>query len=259
MTTNIPTNRGQFERKGDDPKQEGLGIQAQSFGGLNTVSNPLAIPYEDSPGMLNTTVDVSGSVQKRDGTQSLGFYNGAIIGITLVPVTTGLGYAYQVLKRGIDIDVFELTNTASSLLRMTKANVWSAGVSNVKATYTTTNEAESRVIFCTGGNVPVQLRFTERRSLVVATAAQTVFVFANAEKHQTTTASNTLIYVDGVLRSATYSYSGTNLTVTITGGVVAGNRVIDLVLITWQWWAESVFFFGDRFWLRTVIAEPLRT
>jgi len=250
MTTNIPTNRGQFERKGDDPNQEGLSIQAQSFGGLNTVSNPLSIPYEDSPAMLNTTIGVSGSVQKREGTQSLGSYNGAIIGVTLVPVTTGLGYAYQVLKRGIDIDVFELTNTASSLLRMTKTNVWSAGVSNVKATYTTTNEAESRVIFCTGGNVPVQLRFTERRSLVVATAAQTVFVFANADKHQTTTPSNTLIYVDGVLRSATYSYDvpSKNLTVTITGGVVAGNRVIDLVLITWQWWAESVFFFGDRFW-----------
>jgi len=250
MTPNIPTNRGQFERKSDDTKQEGAGIQAQNFGGLNTVSSPLSIPYEDSPSQLNVSVDVSGSVEKRSGTRVTGAYDGVVSGVTIVPITTGLGYAYQIVKRTTGLDIFELAPNASLNLRMTKANVWSSGVSTVKATYATTNEPEARVIFCTGGNVPVQVRFTERRLLVVATLAQTVFTFPDAERHGTSTSTNTLVYVDGVLRAATYSYNaGTRvLTLTLAVGVAAGNRVIDLELITWQWWAESVFFFGDRFW-----------
>lgn len=246
--TNIPTNRDQFERKSTDPGKEGAGIQASSFGGLNTVSNPLSIPYEDSPLLLNASVNVSGSIEKRKGSRVLLYENTAAKGITIIPTTTVLGYSYQVVKNGKDIQIMEL-NDDRLTLRMTKANVWTNAVENVKATYVSTNEAEQRLILCTGFNVPVQLTFTESRTLVNTSAGQTIVNIPNAERLATTNTNNVLCYVDGVIRSATYSYNSTSkiLTITFDQGLTAGNRVIDIELITWQWWSEAQFYYGDRF------------
>ena len=246
--TNILSNRQQFERQRQDPNQEGVGIQAQSFGGLNTVSNPLSIPYEDSPLLLNATVDVSGSIEKRKGTRVVRHDNSAAQGITIVPITTALSYSYQVVKNGTGLSVFELVGN-QLVQRMTKANVWSQAAADIKATYCATNEAEARILFCTGVNVPVQLTFTESRTLVTATAAQTTVTVPNAERLKTANTNNALCYVDGVLVTASYSFNTTNKALTVTvPAMTAGNRVIDIELITWQWWAEALFYYGDRFW-----------
>ncbi|ASV43890.1 tail tube protein B, partial [Cyanophage BHS3] len=250
MTTSIPTNRDTFER--NQPQQVGAntpngGIQVALFGGLNTVSNPLAIPYEDSPLLVNANVNVSGCIEKRRGSRVVRSETTAARGMTTIPVTTVLGYNFLVVKNGRDLQVMELVGN-SLLLRMTKTNVWSSLAESVKATYVSTNEPEQRLILCTGFNVPIQLTFTERRLLTTGGTA-TVSI-PNADTLATASTTNTLVYVDGVLTSvSSYSYNTTTktLTITLASSMASGNRVVDVELITWQWWAEALFYYGDRF------------
>jgi hypothetical protein len=244
--TNIPTNRGTLERS-QPPTPDG--IQASNFGGLNTVSSPLAIPYEDSPLLLNAVVNINGAIEKRKGSRVVRSDTIPGTGITLIPVTTTLGYYFQVVKNGKDIQLFELVGN-ELLLRMTKSNVWSSAAENIKASYVSTSEPEQRIIMCTGLNVPVQLTFTERRYLFTASQAWNGTFIPEAELLKTATTTNALYFVDGALTAVTnvsYNAPLKRLNITYNQTFPPGSYVLDVVLITWQWWTEALFYYGDRF------------
>ncbi|AGR48558.1 tail protein [Anabaena phage A-4L] len=221
-------------------------IQSNNFGGLNTLASPLNVPYQDSPLLLNTTVDTSGQVYKRKGTRITYTTTGTSTGCYITGFTSGLAYQFQVAKRGRDILLFQTTNDVTSLL-LTKSNVWDTRAEAVRPSVVTTSEVTPRVIFATGVNKPVQLLFVEQQT--TQTANGTSVVFSSADRFVNASTANCLVYVNRVLVSApSFSYNaGTKqLTVSNLGSTVIGD-VIDLVSVTWQWWAESQFWYGDRF------------
>jgi hypothetical protein len=221
-------------------------IQSNNFGGLNTIASPLNVPYQDSPLLLNTTVDVSGQVSKRKGSRVTYKTTGLSTGCSITGFTSGLAYNFSVAKRGTSILVFQTINNVSSLL-MTKSGVFSNRAASIKPSIAATSEVNPRLIFATGVDRPVQLLFTEQQA--VQTSTSTSIVVNEAQRFKNASTVNCLVYVNRVLvPSPTFSYNaGTGaLTVSTLGSTVSGD-VIDLVSITWQHWAEAQFWYGDRF------------
>jgi hypothetical protein len=225
-------------------------IQSNNYGGLNTTASPINVPYEDSPILLNMEVDISGKLSKRKGTRLTYRETSSPKGCVLTGFTSGLLYSYQVAKRGRDLLVFQTTNDVSSLL-LTKTNVWDARAETVKASVVATSEVSPRLIFATGVNKPVQLLFIEQQA--TQTSSSTSITFNNAERFKNSNVSNTLVYVNRTLVSApSFSYSSVSRTLSLTGiGSTVVGDVVDIVSITWQWWAESQFWYGDRFFTST--------
>lgn len=222
-------------------------IQSSNFGGLNTTASPLNVPYSDSPLLLNTVVDVSGTISKRKGTRITYRTTGSTRGCSITGFSSSLLYSFQVAKRGRDILVFQTSNDISTLV-MTKSNVWDSRAENVRPSIVSTSEVTPRLIFCTGVNKPVQLQFVEQQQ--VQTSNGTSIVFNNASRFINASTSNCLVYVNRVLvNNPVFSYNGTTqqLTVSSLGTTVSGD-VVDIVSITWQWWAEAQLWYGDRFW-----------
>ncbi|MBD2200152.1 MULTISPECIES: hypothetical protein [Calothrix] len=238
-----------FERNINTNEQaQEQSIQSQNFGGLNTTASPLNTPYEDSPYLLNTIVDISGNVHKRKGTRLL--YRSVVesYGNYITGFTTGLNYNLVVCKRGTDLLLFEVLNDVVSLV-MTKANVWDNSAKDIKPSTTSTSEVEPRLIMCTGVNKPVQLLFTEQQA--IQTSTSTSIAFTNAARFINASSSNCLVFVNRVKATGvTFSYSSGTLTLSNLPNTVNGD-VIDIVLITWQWWAEAQAWKGDRFFKST--------
>jgi hypothetical protein len=233
--------RNEAERTGSPRNEDG--IFSDNFGGLNTTASDINCPFEDSPELFNIDVDISGRVTKRKGTITLREDEAAgTKGYTILSFTTGLKYTFLIEKFGTDINVYETNDDVLTLL-MTKSNVWSSQAEYVRANYVRTSEIEPRVIFTTGTNQPVQLKFVEQQE--VAAGTETNFTLVNAERFVNATTSNIVVYKNRTrVTPSGVSYSSGVLTLTGVG-VVAGD-IIDVILVTWQHIVEAVLFKGDR-------------
>lgn len=226
------------------------GIHSHNFGGLNTTASPLNVPFEDSPYLVNCITDISGNVLKRPGTQVLFKENTAADGVGMVPFATGLNYNFLVVKRGLGISVFEVRDDNASLV-VQKNNVFDERARYVRPSIVSTSEVEPRVLFFTGTNKPVQLKFIEQQH--VKTGLTNTFVFTNAFRLKNATLSNAVFFINRervVPTSMVYTSSGDTLTVTTAATYPAGT-VSDLVVVLWQWWAEGQALRGDRFFSST--------
>lgn len=227
-------------------QQDEEAILSNLFGGLNTTSTSVNVPIEDSPYLLNADVSVSGAIQKRKGTQVIGEFTTLPSGVVAMPFTSGLGYNFLLAKEGTGLRVYQALDHKLTAL-MTKANVWSTEVESVKAAAAYTSEVEPRVVFTTGKNAPVQLKFAEQSQAVNPATTTTTAVVTNAERFSGATTSNTLVFFDRVwVQNPTFSYSGGSLTV---GNLPshAGSHTVDVMNVTWQWWAEAMRYFGYEF------------
>jgi len=226
-------------------------IFSNNFGGLNTLASPLNIPYEDTPYCLNTEVLISGAITKRKGTRVIfketGLSGSNVGGIAVIPFSTGLGYNYIINKRRRDIRVFSTQASVTTLL-MTKADVWDVAGGNIRATYINIPDIEPKIIFCTGVNPPVELKFVERSTTVTSGIAFTTVVFSDVRLANATT-SNIIVYQDRVRKTDILSavYSAGNLTVTFSGSIIAGTYTFDIALVIWHWYAEAFRYDGNRF------------
>jgi hypothetical protein len=233
-------------------------ILSNLFGGLNTTSTSVNVPVEDSPYLLNADVSVSGAIQKRKGTQVVGEFSTLPSGVVAMPFTSGLGYNFLLAKEGTSLRVYQVVDHQVQAL-MTKANVWSTEVANVKAAAAYTSEVEPRVVFCTGRNAPVQLKFAEQSQAVNPSTATTSAVVTDASRFSGATTGNTLVFLNRVwVPNPTFSYSGTSLTVGNLPSHV-GSNTVDVMNVTWQWWAESLRFFGYEFFDSTTRFHAVQT
>lgn len=233
-----------FERQQRSDEES---VQGNFSGGLNTIAPPLNIPYTDSASLLNMVPENSGRLVKRKGTRLM--YHSAVtaVGCFITNMTTGLGYNLLVGKEGVNIRIWEVINDTCTLV-ISKTNVFSTAAESATPTAVRTNEIEPRLIFFTQTNKPIQLRFTEKQSSTTGAATSLVFVDA---RFKNATISNSIVFQDRVrVPGATLSYNGGTQELTINNLPVSANptKQVDIVTVTWQWWAEATLWRGDRFW-----------
>lgn len=231
-------------------------ILSNNFGGLNVVATPTNLPYEDSPILLNCITDISGAVFKRKGTHVLNYNSGAsCVGSVMVPVTTGLQFNLVVVKSGTGLNIYEVVNDTATQV-MSKANVWTAAASGVRPSYILTSEVEPRIIFATGVNTPVQLKFTEQQQ-TFANTSQTSVTITNATRYTNASTSNLLVYVNRVRQTGwSVSYAGGSLTINnLPAFPASGTSTVVVDFISWQWWAEGTYWLGNSYYQDSVRAN----
>jgi len=241
----VGNNNSSFERGAQSTEQA---IQTTAFGGLNTTAAKMSVPLTDSPDLLNVDINDSGVVEKRKGTELAYTRLEALDSAFLVNMTTALGYNLAVGKFNLELRVFEVIDRVITLL-MQKANVFTAAAQFVRPSAVRTVEAEPRLIFTSGVNTPIQLTFTEV-SIANVPGANTSTGAVDPRFPSAITA-NCIVFQNRVrVPGATVSYGGGTLGI---AGLPAtgGTKTVDVVMITWQWWAEALGWFGDRFWKST--------
>ena len=224
-------------------------IFSNNFGGLNVLSSASNCPYEDSPLLLNTKVDISGNVIKRQGTKQIYSQSVSTNGVGLVAITTGLQYNYLVIKNNQELGVYEVINDQVNKI-ITKSNVFTTAAASIRPSTCKTAEVEPRVIFTTGVNPPVQLRFVEQSSQINFGGGTTSAVISNASRFVNASTSNILVYINRVRQTGwSVSYNSGSKQLTITGlPNTTGTQTVDICLVVWQWFAEAWFYRGNRLW-----------
>ncbi len=249
----VNSGRGLEEIRSTNQEVE---IFSNSFGGLNTLASPLNTPYEDAVDLKNMDVLISGVLQKRQGTRVVfkerNIPPDQVGGVTLVPFSTGLGYNFLVQKQRKNIRVYMIQDDQATLC-MTKLNVWDDRGGDIRATYISTADIEPKLIFCTGVNRPVELKFTETSQQLSPSSTFNSIQISNDHRFANATTSNILVFQDRVLKTNVTSVSHVAGTTTITFGnnIPAGYYWFDVVLITWSWYAEAFRYYGDRFFKAT--------
>lgn len=233
--------------------QENSAIRSNNFGGLNTTSSLLNLPFEDSPDLLNMEVDLAGNLNKRQGTDTvLAFTNsGSTPVYYCYPIRTTLGYELIVTKNGTSLEFLyaqqQIWGAAKSF-----TNVWQAGANQPNTCLIP--DTEAKLLMLTGNQQPVQVRFVEQTRTAVSSGVNT-FVIPNAQRFANAATDEPITFVNGSLISSTdttFSYNaGTgDLTITFTAGIIAAATTykVDLILPVWQRWVEAIKYFGDRFY-----------
>lgn len=221
-------------------------IQAYLFGGLNTTATPLNTPFEDSPLLLNVDTTLEGSVAKRKGTRVLyESQNNNPLGVSVQNFSSTLNYNFTVVKNGTSLEVYEVRDDVATRV-INKTNVFSSAAATSRPSTIRTSETEPRVLFFTGVNKPVQLRFVERQGTYTGSSITSV-VFTEAEKYKNATPSNCLVFINRQRVTPTISYNAGTKELTVGIPSTSGTFVVDLILVTWQWWAEGMLWKGDRY------------
>lgn len=224
-------------------------IQSTNYGGLNTMSSVVNIPATDSPNLLNVTIDENGDIGKRLGStllQSDSVTNAE--GSIVISFSLRSGKDLILAKQNTDIKIFEYYNSTFRTV-MTKSNVWSAAGGAVKPDFIATSEVEPRVIMTTGVNVPVQLTFVETITTFSGNSSFTQF---SDTRYEFATSSNCGVWLDDThYSSATVSYSAGVVTVDFGSTIPTGSYILNVVYISWQWWAEAIKLTGDQVYSKT--------
>jgi hypothetical protein len=209
------------------------------FEGLNTVSGELALPKDSSPSLLNVDFDIGGSVRKRNGTLTL-FKDVATPNPVFVSrfVTTA-GYEFIISKFNTKLRVSDLQNDKVTIL-WERDNVFKSAAS---LPFSIPLDDNFNLLLCEM-QAPIQVRFEE----VAAVATADNLIIVNVGASWVNTFSDCAVYVNGVRVARTLSYSSGNLTIT-SSAIVVGAMVY-VCTFSWQWWAESLIWFGDNFYQR---------
>jgi hypothetical protein len=209
------------------------------FGGLNTVSGELTLPKDDSPSLLNVDFDIGGSVRKRNGTLTL--FKDAV---TPNPVfvsrfVTTLGYEFIISKFNTKLRVLDLQNDVVTKL-WEKDNVFKDASS---LPFSVPLDDNFNLLLCEK-QAPIQVRF-EEYSVVSGTSGSVVIPVGTTWVN---TYVDCVVYVNGVRVARTVSYSSGS--VTVTSASIAIGDTVYVCTFSWQWWAESLIWFGDNFYQR---------
>jgi hypothetical protein len=228
-------------------------IRSNNFGGLNTTSSLLNLPFEDSPDILNMEVDLAGNLTKRQGTDlALAFLGTGVAPIYYTfPIRTTLGYELIVAKNSTTLEFLYVQNQAWSGAK-SFTNVWQPGANEPNTCLIP--DAEPKLLLLTGNQQPVQVRFVEQTRTAVAPSS-TTFVIPNAERFINAATDKPIVFVSGTIippSSTSFSYNGStrDLTITFSAGIVTSGSTykVDLILPVWQRWVEAITYFGDRFY-----------
>lgn len=247
---------GELYRDSADSQRDET-IHANNWGGLNTVASPFNIPYGDSPELLNVDVTTGGTIQKRKGTLQLGEFSTVQAGVGFKGLTTTQGHNFILAKRELALELFTLENdTLVSLV--TKNNVFSSRARRSRPTFTNIDDrGENKVLVLTGTNAPVQVTFAEQA--VTLAAGTTCQVVRDARFEFGTTASviayirdpvtNVPVRVPVTFTAWDAGTTALNVCIDPEGvGTYPEDRTMEVVYVSWQWWAEAYVYQGDRFY-----------
>lgn len=209
------------------------------FGGLNTVSGELALPKDDSPSLLNVDFDIGGSVRKRNGTLTLFKDVPTPNPVFVSKFVTTLGYEFIISKFNTKLRVFDLQNDVATKL-WERDNVFKDASS---LPFSVPLDDNFNLLLCEK-QAPIQVRF-EEYSVVSGTAGSVVIPVGVTWVN---TYVDCVVYVNGVRVARTVSYSSGNITV--TSASIAVGDTIYVCTFSWQWWAESLIWYGDNFYQR---------
>lgn len=231
-------------------REENESMIVSEFGGLNTTSTPDSMPLTDATHLVNVLPSIGGGLEKRPGSRLL--YRDAFgrYGVSVASVTTARGYKFLVSKEGTSIRAY-LSTTLGLFAAVQKNNVFSPEALKTRAQLTVLNDIPTRVLFLTGSNKPVQLQLAETVTQVTGAVAATSVVFDNAQIANGLNAQSIVLFKDRTLVSGTLGFSYNAVTGQLTVSNIPaynGDATFELVVVTWQWWAEARQWYGDRFY-----------
>lgn len=210
------------------------------FGGLNLLSGATVLPVDDSPSLLNVDFDISGAVQKRKGTVTIFKDTASAYPVSLDSFITQLGKQFFVSKSGLELRVLDLVGDKSTLI-WNKTSVFRDLFLLPHAVALEDNT----VLFLTKRHAPIQLRILEYE-ISVPTTVTSLALKVGAE--WVNAYSEATCYIDGVKTTVSKSFSVD--TITLTGTTFTAESEVYLITFNWQWWAESLIWYGDSFYQR---------
>lgn len=160
------------------PTRESDSIQVENFNGINLVATKLNIPFEQSPHILNCSLDPGGKMRGRGGT--------ALSAIDITPNTNAIqefdytspdGYNWTLKKLGRELWIYQLigadevayANGGVNPLVITAAPVWSAAAAGVEVTMCATAITNApRVFFASGVDTIKQVTYNLSTQLFAA-------------------------------------------------------------------------------------------
>lgn len=230
-------------------REENESMIVSEFGGLNTTSTPDSMPLGDATHLVNVLPSIGGGLEKRPGSRILYRDSFGRFGVSMASVTTSRGYKFLVTKEGTAIRAY-LSTTSGLFAAIQKNNVFSADALKVRAQLTVLNDIPTRVLFLTGVNKPVQLQFAEIITQVPTATNLTTITFTNAAIANGLNAQSLILFRNRQLVTGTvgYSYNAGTQQLTVTLPAFSGASTFELIAVTWQWWAESRLWDGDRFY-----------
>lgn len=238
------------ERPRDNSQFDSNAIKSTLYGGLNVASSALSIPTQDSPDLDNIRISDEGNIGSRDGTISVHVGNYANqLGLIMLPYESRTNKNLLFIKNGRSVDIHYKSSGNYGLV-LTKANIWPDTVVNLKPDYVITNEAFPRIIFTLAEAAPVQLTLVEASQIVAsAGTSQITISFPTLGLSNTSFPTNVdfsreaVLFINGVPYPVQTFNAGTGL-VTLYENAPAGNVIVDVIRINWQWWAPGIHLRG---------------
>ena len=224
-------------------------------GGLNTVSGDLALPQGDSPTVINCEISDAGHPKTRDGSKShIDITNVSNVAGTVSADYTSKGGKNLLLVKVLDfLLIYELQTSEEKdvttfRLLLTKLNVWSSAASGIKPDYVVTNEEDDRIIFTSGINAPVQVKFVEFNNVLTEASAFTTITIAGNAKFARASATNLILWLDNtIVTPSNISYVSGTQTLTLTiPSQPAGTYAVTVIQITWQWFCQGIMLNGNQ-------------
>lgn len=210
-------------------------------GGLNTSATSLSLSSHETPFTENTVPLIGGGVKKRNGTRFLWREAGSRSSASVSTLTTPSGIQVLVTKETKALALYGRVGVGLQRLVL-KQDVFTERAADVRATIISTTEDNPRAIFLTGVNKPVQMTLHER---VAYEQTGTSVDFDDALWFNGLTVDDIFVVVDGsIVDSFAVGYSSNTLTV--SGLTLTSSSTVSVVAVTWQWWAESLQWFGSE-------------
>lgn len=210
------------------------------FGGLNLLSGSTVVPPDDSPSLLNVDFDISGAVQKRKGTVTIFKDVASAYPVSLDSFITQLGKQFFVSKSGLEMRVLDLIGNKST-------QIWSRGsvFRDLFLLPFSVALEDNIILMLTKRHAPIQLRVLEY-SIAVPTTVTSLPL--KVGKEWVNAYTDAVCYIDGVRTTVSKSFSVDTLT--LSGVTFNTESEVYVVTFTWQWWAESLIWYGDSFYQR---------
>ena len=210
------------------------------FGGLNLLSGSTVLPVDDSPSLLNVDFDISGAVQKRKGTVTVFKDTASAYPVSLDSFITQLGKQFFACKSGFELRVLDMVGDKSTLI-WNKTSVFRDLFLLPHAVALEDNT----ILFLTKRHAPIQLRVLEYEISVPTTVTSLIL---KVGEEWVNSYVDAVCYIDGVLTAVSKSFSVD--TITLTGVTFTEESEVYLITFNWQWWAESLIWYGDSFYQR---------
>lgn len=239
-------------------------LRAAVSGGLNTAASDLMTPLEDSPNMNNVQVDSDGTIRKRKGYKVIGYYDSAsntyLEGGFLIPIKTSSGRPMLIRRAGTSVAIEVKEDSGDWTTQLTLSNIFSTNSSLDRFSWIKLTEPlYDRIILVNENHVPIQISYTSMKiegyskagSGIAWGAFETSVAFAGSS-------SGTLIaLIDGVLDTVSgvvnsYGVFDNSLSFDTANSYPAGTYDVELIFISYQWWAESLILRGDQL-VQTVV------